>query len=78
MKKQFQQRSYLHNGLIVIVYTLTGKADRAHQTLAGGNMNNNGSLETGNLSNGILSNQIYPGKSCDSQGFMAGLPGQNN
>jgi len=72
MKKQFKQRSYLHNGLIIIVYTLTGKADRTHQTLAGGKMNNNCSLETGSRSERILSNQIYPAKSCDSQGFMAG------
>jgi len=72
MKKHFQQRSYLHNGLIVIVYTLTGKADRAHQSLAVRNMNNKCSPETGNPLNVIQPNQIYPLKSCDSQGLMPG------
>lgn len=72
MKKRFQQRSYLHNGLIIIVYTLTGKADRAHQTLAGGNMEKRCSSKTGSHSDGIIPNQIYPVKSCDAQGFIEG------
>jgi len=71
MKKHFEQRSYLQDGLIVIVYTLTGKADRAHRTPAGGNMNNNYSSDTASASDGI-SNQIYPLKSSDSQGLIAG------
>jgi hypothetical protein len=72
MKKPFQQRSYLHDGLIIKVYTLTGKADRSNKILACGNINHDYSPETGSESNSILLNQIDQMNFPESPNFQAG------